>query len=251
MYRAIPVLVLLAGCPLSKDDTADTATDDTGVIDDTATTFTPAPAGDVSVCITNDTSLDWYDVLRFEATVVSEDVYTASLPYGKCWGSDLSRAIEVIDGDGVTWQLAWKLTDPDGLDVTPTAALTPGSTVDVSAGMACGEGCAWAFSVSESDAVVVAGAEGYWYPALDPEDLPGMTVSEGAVLGEAEDGCGLLAYTSVVFTGDTDTVELEPWEEGDLLVGGQSVHLWAVDSAHYVREDCTDLGDMLSWAVAR
>lgn len=145
---------------------------------------------------------------------------------------------------------AWGLTDPDGVDVTPAAALTAGMEVNVSAGMSCGEGCSFGFSVAD-DTVIVGADEGHWYPALNAEDLPGLTVAEGPVLGEAEDGCGRQAYTSIVFTTADDTAELVPWEASEVVTAGVVTQVWAAAASHYVRQDCTDLGDTLTWAAAR
>lgn len=98
---------------------------------------------------------------------------------------------------------------------------------------------------------MVAADEGYWDRSLADADTPGLTIAAGEVLGEAEDGCGLQSYTSMVFMAYDDEVELSPWGTGEVLAGGTPTRVWAVASSSYVRMDCTDLGDTFARAIAR
>ena len=198
------ILVALVACVSKGDDTGDTAdSGETG--DDTGATFTPAAEGAARVCLSSDVEPEWFHVEHLAATVLSDGPYVAALPYGKC-GSGLTRAIE-LDAEGVTWQIAFTLRDDAGTDITPAPSLEAGLVVDAGLGQSCGEGCAYAFSISD-DTVILAATEGYWYDSITSKDTPGVSVSAGAVLGEAEDGCGRQAYSTIVFSGD-DSVELE------------------------------------------
>ena len=240
--RDIPIVVLpllLAACQTAGGtDTADTA--------DTGAAFTPHD-GVVGVCVTTDRA----DLLQpvgdaVGVVDVSGEGYTP-LSVGDCY-SEPSRYLDLLESDGSRWRLGWRILDDAHEDVTPEVRIEVDGPVQLHAREGCGEGCSAAFSITSSDRVYAAFNEGTWGSALQAADLPGLTVTAGAELGRAETGCGLEAFTTQVFTGDSAVV-LEPYATGSVSVGGLARTAWAASARHYARMDCTDLGDSFAWAL--
>lgn len=237
--RDIPILVLVLFAACRVD-----VTDDSG---DPDPPYVPSD-GRSTVCVTTDTP-DLYQATGEVTGLVSGggEGYEA-LESGECWGTP-ARFLDLVDPAGHTWRAGWGLTDDQGTDVSPEVHIPVDGPVQLRSRVSCGEGCSAAFSIVSGELLYAAFTEGYWGPAFEEGDLPGLTVSAGGDLGLVDTGCGLEAYTTQVFDGDT-RVELEPFATGTVQVGGEDRRAWAISAHRYEVVKCTDVGDTFAWGLS-
>lgn len=254
--RDISILVLfVTACGTAPTDTADTGDTgtDTGDTADTGDTDTgepyePPAGGRVGVCVTTDAPEVYSATGVIDGTIAGGGEGYEPLEHGYCWAS-VSRHLDVVDGNGVRWRAGWSVVDDAGVDVTPPVQLETDGPVQLRSRESCGQGCSAAFSLLSGGTLVAAFNAGYWGAPFQEGDLPGLTVEPGAELGRAETGCGLEAFTTMVFTGDA-AVELEPYATGPVMINGVERTAWAAEAHSFVRVDCTDIGDSFAWAVS-
>ena len=165
-------------------------------------------------------------------------------------GVEPSRVLEVLGDDGTTWWVGYGLWDEAGADGTPALEVSPGAPVDLVFRAIASFGSAAGVAVHSDDVLVLAMEQGTWGPALQPDDVPGLTVSLGALTEESTGGCADMEDYALIFAADTG-VEVPTGESAEVLLGGVPMTAAAVSAWEYVPPVCPDGAGEVLWSVWR
>jgi len=226
-----PLLTLFAACKIAAYD----------------------PPGETAVCIVSDgavfdTSSDEFFTFDVSGTLTAWGSATEIL--GDACGQ-VDKAFTLRDEAGVDWSVGYAVRNSDGETVTPEPLEDlVGSSVTMRYKAVRSFGEADGFAISEGGTLLAAVEQGTWGPALEEEDVPGLSVTSGEPVYELEDDCGTQSYSKIVFTGDEQYAEI-PYSQTEITVDGASYDIFAVDNGTYIELNCTDMGGRWEWAAFR
>lgn len=170
------------------------------------------------------------------------------------WGVRCDQATRVLslqDGDGALWHVAWGWGE-GGFDRTLPTVLGPEDPVHLVFRWVDDVNDAAGFAISdEADRIIAAVEIGLWGPALEPGDVPDLTVRDGLVTGTEVVDCGTKEARQLLFDGGFDEVTLEAVDRAPLNVGGEETEVWALASFGWRDATCDDTEGERSWAVFR
>ncbi|MFH1469626.1 MAG: hypothetical protein ABIO70_34895 [Pseudomonadota bacterium] len=239
MHRLAPLLTLISLSSLAA----------------CAADWQDAPEGFASACLSGDIPEDLYEQggasFTIDGTVIAEGEDT--LPpedLMECYGQR-DRVLTLEDGDAGTWHVAFGITDPDDAMATPAMDVVVGQEVHLLYRTVASFGTAQGFVLTDDDGLVAALESGTWGPALQDGDVPGLSVSDGEMMGTLESECGTEGHFAWSFAGD-ETVEVQPYGSGTVPIDGIDHLALAVANMQWQGDVlCTDLAGDQMWAVFR
>jgi hypothetical protein len=174
---------------------------------------------------------------------------------GVVWiqGGDASRSVTIQADDANEWTLGYaiQLGKPPR-DATPPVPALVGHRVRLLARVSRSFGIASGFVLSDEEGVVFALDAATFGDALKPDDVPGLTISDGDTVGMVEARCFDQRHRSLVFTGDAP-VSVRPGEQATVSIQGRAytaVTLFNYAAASAIR--CTDVSSVIrAWALWR
>ena len=155
---------------------------------------------------------------------------------------DCTRAFTVEDADGVQSTIGLLVLDADNLDITPDLNVEVGAEVSLIYRYRMVWGDVAGFSVSDSTGLVAAAEEGAWGGALEADDLGGLSVSVGELIGSEETSCEPVEGHSLVFSGDED-MELDPIDSDTVVVAGRTLTAHAIAAYEWGAGNGCDISD--------
>ncbi len=161
-----------------------------------------------------------------------------------------SRFLTLEDANGEQLRLGYGWRDDDDTDITEPLPVSVGDSVELRYRELQSFGTASGFVLQDDDGLVAAVEVGTWGNALQDGDVPGLTVSSGAVYASAYTQCGTQEAHLTELQGD-ETIGLQALEKGDLQIGGASYTALPLANYGYSSTNCTDLAGASIWAVWR
>jgi hypothetical protein len=166
---------------------------------------------------------------------------------------EATRTITIRADDAVEWKLGYRIEQGDpAVDATPTLQALVGSRVRLVYRAVRSFGSAAGFVLSDDHGVVLAMDLATYGDPLKPDDVPGLTVADGTVLGTVKNDCFDRRNTALVFAGDT-SAEVRPGDQAAVSIKGArytALALFSFKAAGELR--CTDIaGEGRGWAVSR
>ncbi len=135
-----------------------------------------------------------------------------------------AQVYEILDGEGATWYLGWRLTDDNDDNVGLDPGIELGTEVTLTAlTLSYGEA---AFLLRDPQGLVLAIDSEAVTDWMDEEHLGDLQVDWGTPYGTAVDGDCAWQATNLFLTGD-GTAELYPGDSDGLSVAGQAMHAQA------------------------
>lgn len=176
------------------------------------------------VCLGSDAgdrAFDWQEdgAWQIDGTVISDESDSRSVGnLDRCWGPP-SRVITIEDDQGVTWAIGYRWHSNSMGDTTPQIDLEDGDPVSFVYRPGETDGSA-GFGVFQEEQLVYAMESGRNARALQDGDIPGLTVTGGAVVGAGttDDGCDQTAWTIDFETESGDTSSLPPGGDDQLVI---------------------------------
>ena len=166
---------------------------------------------------------------------------------------ECSESVTLVGEDDAVLTVGFTVLDENGDDVTPALDLAVDDTVEGIYRYKMVWGTVEGLVLSDADGLVLAADQGTWGGSLEEGDID-FAVSRGAeVLDTEVTECVTTERHGVVFEAD-ETVEVAPFGQGEIAVGGQSLAAWAVSSTVLgPGRNCeiSDQTDSLAWAVVR
>lgn len=165
----------------------------------------------------------------------------------------VARVLAIHANSGVDWQLGWKVEGPvRSSDLTPAAPVAVGDVVHLRFRAIYSFGRAAAFVVSDARGTLLAIDDAVWGDPLKPDDVLGLTVTEGRTVATSIGSCFDERHTGLVFTGDTP-VDVAPGQTGELsLKGIPSIAFTLYNVVAIKSHQCSDaVGTARIWALWR
>ncbi len=220
----------------------------------TACSTTTFDAGDVSMCLSNDTTSGIHQTAAssWDITGMVTDVQSldgTEIPGLDC-SAEASVAVNITETNGTTWTVAFGITDPHGEDATPELDLNMNDTVNLffqqEAGVITNRG----MMIVDGDGLVAALDEGIDGGALENQNVLGFDVLRGVEVGADKDECGRRSGTQITFEG-TESLTPKPFDHGSMEVEGVDYQIQAISSYYWSKSRCEELTDQLAWSVFR
>ena len=189
-------------------------------------------------------------LFEVEGTVVSDEAGAMPETAMECYWT-VDRVLTIEDTEGVQWSVGYGVETPEGVSDTPALDVEVGEAVSLTYRTVQSFGAANGFVLEDDDGLVAALESGTWGPALEAGDLPGLTVTSGAMIGTQDSECGTEGHFAWSFAGD-DTVEVDPYNQDTVTIGGAAYNAMAVANLQWQGDvQCTDLAGDEVWALFR
>lgn len=204
---------------------------------------TGVDAGEVLVCLDGSRPSGEDQAIAMPGTVVAIDENL-----GAC-----TRSVTVEHEDGTRLNVGFSVFAEDGSDMTPVIDVAIGEAVVIGYKYKFVWGDVSAFTIQDTEGLVIVAEEGTWGGAIDEGDVPGLSVDYGKLIGSEETSCEPVEGHSVVFSADEEST-INPFGEAQIVLDGNELTALAVAGWKWgeaVGCDVMDNTDRLAWVVYR
>ena len=171
--------------------------------------------------------------------------------YSYSTGLPASQALSLRGDGGIDWKVGYQLQrGKPSVDVTPDLGPLVGRRVRLLVRAVRGFGSAAAVVLSDDRGVIFAMDLAIWGDPFQSGDVPGLTLTDGAIAGRTRNDCFASRHHALIFGGDTP-VDVPPGTEATFTLAGAAytaVNLFNYQVDSDIR--CTDIaGAARAWAL--
>ena len=211
-------------------------------------------AGDVAVCLSNDSTSGIHQTAESSWDVTGMVTDVRELDGSEIPGLDCtdkaSVAVDITETNGTTWTVAFGITDPLGENATPDLDLSLNDTVNLFFQQDSGVITNRGMMIVDGDGLVAALDEGINGGALDDQDVLGFDVLRGVEVGATKEECGRRSGPQITFEG-SESLTLKPFDQASMRVEDVDYQLQAISSYYWSKSRCDELTDQLAWSIFR